>query len=139
MEHRKGGLEQWRIQDLPEEGAPTLGGGGHQDMILLKFPENCMKLKKIRPLGEGGGGARPLGPPYSATGESWSVYKISLQWRIQDLLEGAPTPEPAGKGGTNLLRPQFVFSRKERKKKKRIENANKKSSDRPMHVINAIE
>ena len=50
---------QWRIQDFPEEGAPTLRGG-RQDTILLKFPENCMKLKKIRPPG---GGARPLRPP----------------------------------------------------------------------------
>ena len=51
---------QWRIQDFPEEGAPTLrGGGGRRDTILLKFPENCMKLKKIRPPG-GVGGARLL-------------------------------------------------------------------------------
>ena len=35
--------------------------GGCQDMILLKFPENCMKLKKIR--SPGGGGTRPLHPP----------------------------------------------------------------------------
>ena len=34
------------------------GGGGHRDTILLKFPENCMKLRKIWSLG---------GAPRSAT------------------------------------------------------------------------
>ena len=34
--------------------------GGRQDTILLKFPENCMKLKKIQPPG---GGASPVPPP----------------------------------------------------------------------------
>ena len=46
---------QWRIQDFPEEGAPT-PQGGRQHMILPIFPENCMKLKEFGPPG---GGARP--------------------------------------------------------------------------------
>ena len=50
---------QWRIQDFPEEGAPTPQGGGRQHMILPKFPKNCMKLKEFGPRG----GARPLHPP----------------------------------------------------------------------------
>ena len=41
---------------FPRDGAPTLRG--RQDTILLKFPENCMKLKKIRPPGS----ARPMNP-----------------------------------------------------------------------------
>ena len=50
---------QWRIQDFPEEGAPTLrGGGGRQHTILPNFPKNCMKLKEFEPPG-GRGGARP--------------------------------------------------------------------------------
>ena len=53
---------QWRIQDFPEEGAPTLQGG-RQHTILPNFPKNCMKLKEFGP----GGGARPkfyyLDPP----------------------------------------------------------------------------
>ena len=57
---------QWRIQDFPEEGRQLSGGGGRQDTILLKFPENCMKLKKIRP--PGGGAASPAPPLRSATG-----------------------------------------------------------------------
>ena len=36
--------------------------GGHQDTILLKSPQNCMKLKKIRPPG-GTSPAPPLDPP----------------------------------------------------------------------------
>ena len=43
---------QWRIQDFPEEGAPTLQGG-RQHTILPNFPKNCMKLKEFGP-----GGAR---------------------------------------------------------------------------------
>ena len=50
---------QWRIQDFPEGGAPTLGGG-RQPIICLIFPENCMKMKKFWPRG---GGARPWRPP----------------------------------------------------------------------------
>ena len=46
---------QWRIQDFPEEGAPTLQGGC-QHTILPNVPQKCMKLKEFGP---GGGGARP--------------------------------------------------------------------------------
>ena len=48
-------FSQWRIQDFPEEGAPTLQGG-RQYTILPNFPKNCMKLKEFGPRG---GGARP--------------------------------------------------------------------------------
>ena len=37
---------QWRIQDFPEEGAPTLQGG-RQHTILPNFRKNCMKLKEF--------------------------------------------------------------------------------------------
>ena len=50
---------QWRIQDFPEEGAPT-PRGGRQHTILPHFPKNCMKLKEFGPPG---GGARPSRPP----------------------------------------------------------------------------
>ena len=43
---------QWRIQDFPEVGAPTLSGG-RQHMILPNFPKNCMKFKEFGPPGEG--------------------------------------------------------------------------------------
>ena len=46
--------EQWRIQDFPEERAPT-----PQPTILPYFPENCMKLKEF----ESGGGGASLAPP----------------------------------------------------------------------------
>ena len=35
-------INQWRIQDFPEEGTPT-----PQHTILLNFPKNCMKLKEF--------------------------------------------------------------------------------------------
>ena len=50
---------QWRIQDFPEEGAPT-PRGGRQNTILPNFPKNCMKLKEFGPPG---GRAPPLDPP----------------------------------------------------------------------------
>ena len=61
---------QWRIQDFPEEGAPTpQGGGGRQHTILPKFPKNCMKLKEFGPPGRG---ARPkfyyVDPPLHGVG-----------------------------------------------------------------------
>ena len=42
---------QWRIQDFPEEGAPTpqLPRGVRQHKILPNFPKNCMKLKEFGP------------------------------------------------------------------------------------------
>ena len=80
---------QWRIQDFPEEGAPTLGG--HQDTILLKFPENSMKLKKIR----SGGGRVPCAPLKSATAcisfEKWNVL-LTLRWWLGRLSQRVPTP-----------------------------------------------
>ena len=50
---------QWRIQDFPEEGAPT-PGGGHHPIIWPIFPENCMKMKKFWARG---GRRVPRGPP----------------------------------------------------------------------------
>ena len=49
---------QWRIQNFPEEGAPT-PGGGRQHTILAYFPKNYMKLKEFGP----GGGGMSLVPP----------------------------------------------------------------------------
>ena len=42
-------IDQWRIQDFPEEGVPTpgVGGGGHQHTILPNFPKNCIKFKEF--------------------------------------------------------------------------------------------
>ena len=40
---------QWRIQDFPEVGAPTLGGGGRQHMNLPNFPKNYIKMKEFGP------------------------------------------------------------------------------------------
>ena len=59
---------QWQIQEFPKRGhQPSFrGGGGVPDTILSKFPENCMKLRKIWSLGWGGGGV-PEAPPISAT------------------------------------------------------------------------
>ena len=61
---------QWRIQDFPEEGAPTPGGGGALTYNFAKFPKNfpknCMKLKEFGPPG-----ARvPRTPLRSATGSA---------------------------------------------------------------------
>ena len=41
---------QWRIQDFPEEGAPT-PRGGRQHTFLPNFPKNCIKLKEFGPPG----------------------------------------------------------------------------------------
>ena len=51
------GAEQWRIQDFPEEGAPT--PRGRQHMILPNFPKNPMELKEFGTWG----GAHPSSPP----------------------------------------------------------------------------
>ena len=42
--------KQWRIQDFPDGGAPTLKMG----VLNHYFAENCMKMKEIEPPGEGG-------------------------------------------------------------------------------------
>ena len=57
---------QWRIQDFPEEGTPTL-----KEAIIWPFcPKNCMKLKEFGPPGGGGRvpGAPPLDPPMPCKG-----------------------------------------------------------------------
>ena len=53
------GTSQWRMQDFPEVGVPTLQGEG-QHKILPDFPKNCMKLKEFGPCK--GEGARPSRP-----------------------------------------------------------------------------
>ena len=45
MRRRVFSLNQWRIQDFPEEGAPTL----KEAIIWPFFPKNCMKLKEFEP------------------------------------------------------------------------------------------
>ena len=60
---------QWRIQDFPEEGY-QLPRGGHQHMILPKFPKNCMKLKKFGPPGEH---ASLMPPLRSGTGYGYQI------------------------------------------------------------------
>ena len=64
--------DQWRIQDFPEVGAPTLGAG-RQHKILPNFPINCMKLKEFGPLRASL--ASPLDPPMVTCN---LVYNISL-------------------------------------------------------------
>ena len=46
---------QWRIQDLPEEGAPTYD--------FAKFSQKLHEIERIWTGGGGGGGARPPRPP----------------------------------------------------------------------------
>ena len=41
---------QWRIQDFPEEGAPT-AKVGVPAIILANFSKNCMKMKETGPTG----------------------------------------------------------------------------------------
>ena len=41
---------QWRIQDFPEEGAPTTKVGGGANLLFgQNFPENCMKMDEFGP------------------------------------------------------------------------------------------
>ena len=45
------------------------GGGGRQHTKLSNFPKNCMKLRKFRAMGGGGGRPLlPLNPPL------WRIY-----------------------------------------------------------------
>ena len=54
MKHR-----QWRIQDFPEEGAPTLGGGGGASTYnFVEFSQKLYEIERIW-IPSGGGGARP--------------------------------------------------------------------------------
>ena len=55
---------QWRIQDFPKVGAPTLGGGGHQHAICQIF---CMKLHEIERFWTGGRHVSKFLPCRSAT------------------------------------------------------------------------
>ena len=81
---------QWRIQDFPEVGTPTLQGPwGRQHMILPEFSKNCMKLKEFGPRGRGGGCPSRL-PLISANdflnlityfyGSIFYRYALSKQW-----------------------------------------------------------
>ena len=60
---------QWRVQDFPEEGAPTPRGGPTYDFD--NFPINCIKLKEFGP-----GGCASLAPPplISATTSDTTEY-----------------------------------------------------------------
>ena len=60
--------EQWRIQDFPEEGAPTLqaGGGGAPTYNFAKFSQ---KLHEIERIWTPGGGASKILLCRSATEE----------------------------------------------------------------------
>ena len=42
---------QWRIQDFPKVGAPTLREGGAKMWFCQIFPKNCMKFERIWILG----------------------------------------------------------------------------------------
>ena len=45
---------QWRIQDFPEEGAPTPRGGGAPTHNLAKFSQKLYEIERIwTPRGEG--------------------------------------------------------------------------------------
>ena len=68
-------LEQWRIQDFPEEGALTPKVGGRQPIIWPIFPKNCMKMKKFWTRGGARGTRAPL---RSATVEVGQRYWSSL-------------------------------------------------------------
>ena len=46
-------VRQWRIQDFPEVGAPTLGGAC-QHTILPNLTKYCMKIERIWTPREGG-------------------------------------------------------------------------------------
>ena len=67
---------QWRIQDFPQVGVPTLQEG-RQHTILPKFPENCMKLKEFGP--RGGRGCVSLVPLRSATA------KVNLKIKVMSV------------------------------------------------------
>ena len=70
---------QWRIQDFPEEGAPTPQGGA-PTYEIAKFSE---KLHEIERIWTPGGGARPSRPPLRSANAcrcpSWAVTKRKLQ------------------------------------------------------------
>ena len=73
---------QWRIQDFPEEGAPTLGGGA-PGYNFIKISQKLHEIKGNLARGGGGGVRVPCAPPLrSATGIShWSqkhVQKIDF-------------------------------------------------------------
>ena len=64
--HLRFNPQQWRIQDFPEEGAPT-PWGRRQHKILPNFPK---KLHEIERIWAPGGSVRPSLPPLrSATAQ----------------------------------------------------------------------
>ena len=62
-------------------GSRIFPGGGRRDTILLNFPENSMKSRKIRSLGGGGGagGAPPPDPPLLYT----TITHFTSEWLVQ--------------------------------------------------------
>ena len=69
--------KQWRIQDFPEEGAPT-PQGVRQHTILPNFPKNCMKLKEFGSQGGRASLAPPLDPPLQKRTERFSILNKSI-------------------------------------------------------------
>ena len=53
---------QWRIQDFPEEGAPTPQGGA-PIYEIAKFSEKLHEIERIWTPGGGGGARVPRAPP----------------------------------------------------------------------------
>ena len=49
--------QQWRIQDFPEEGAPTPRGGGAPTYEFAKFSQKMHEIERIWT------GGRPSRPP----------------------------------------------------------------------------
>ena len=95
---------QWRIQDFPEEGAPTLGGRQHT--ILPNFPK---KLHEIERIWTPGGRASKILLCRSATDYCGHVYIICSGRSVSDPVAGlgarimksmwpplAPLPPPPG-------------------------------------------
>ena len=55
---------QWRIQDFPEEGAPTPRGGGAPTYDFAKFSQKLHEIERIwAPEGGRASPAPPLDPP----------------------------------------------------------------------------
>ena len=54
---------QWRIQDFPEEGAPTPWGGGAPTYNFAKISQKLHEIERIWAPEEGASLAPPLDPP----------------------------------------------------------------------------
>ena len=74
---------QWRIQDFPEEGAPTLQGGAP----TYDFAKFSQKLHEIERIWAPRGGARPSRPLRSATvmDEAYKKINLTLKFRHNEV------------------------------------------------------